>query len=597
MTHRFPALWIPALVLVSAPCSLAAAGQSPLDEQVTVTAHASPVPFKSLARTVEVITREQIEYLPVETVADLIRYAASVEVQSRGPFGIQTDFSIRGSTFDQVLVLIDGHRLNDPQTGHHNGDIPVALEDVERVEILYGSGSSLHGADAVGGVINVVTRRSGLRTRGEFSVGQYGLVTGSGRIDLTDTGVLQCLSLWGNRSSGFSFDRDFQTLGIRLQGRLGSSGGFQLAHLDKRFGANGFYGPSPSREWTSQTLLAAESPIASGEGWTLSTRASFRTHRDHFLWDIERPGFAENFHRDYSVDADMGLDWRVAGATRVNLGGTAGGDWIDSNNLGIHRYSRYGLYGEVEQRLGSRVLLYPGLRYDGSSSFSGSWSPSVSGLIWLTPALKLRSSIGESFRIPTFTERFYSDPNHQADPTLEPERALGFEVGLDWLPSVRWLAGLGAFSRHQRDAIDWVRSDAAERWHTANIRKLQSDGLEASLRRRLSNFIWIGLQYTFLNVRADELDLQSKYVLQYARHSLATTAAFPLPFGLVAGHHLSYRRRRDGSDYWVADLRLTRPIGPHTRLYAEATNYLNSAYQEIPGVDMPRRWFSLGLEF
>ncbi len=241
-----------AAVLALALYSLSAAGQTPLDEQLTVTAHAFPVPFKSLARTVEVITREQIEYLPVRTVADLIRYASSVDVESRGPFGVQSDFSIRGSTFDQVLVLIDGYRLNDPQTGHHNGDIPVALEDVERVEILYGSGSSLYGADAVGGVINVVTRRSGRRNRGGFSVGQYGLLTGSGSLDLTDTGMLRNLSLWGNRSSGFSFDRDFQTLGVRLQGRLGSSGTFELAHLDKRFGADGFYGPSPSREHARQ---------------------------------------------------------------------------------------------------------------------------------------------------------------------------------------------------------------------------------------------------------------------------------------------------------------------------------------------------------
>jgi outer membrane cobalamin receptor len=595
MTRRFRTVWTAVLALSLS--GLSAIGQAPPDEQVTVTAHAFPVPFKSLARTVEVITREQIEALPVETVADLIGYAASVEVESRGPFGVQTDFSIRGATFDQVLILIDGHRLNDPQTGHHNGDIPVALEDVERVEILYGSGSSLHGADAVGGVINIVTRRSERRTRGEFSVGQYGLMTGYAGVDLSDTGILESLSLWGNRSSGFAFDRDFRTLGIRLQGRLGSSGRFQLSHLDKRFGAAGFYGPSPSREWTRQTLLALESPVASGEGWTLSTRASFRAHRDHFLWDVERPGYAENFHRDHSMDAGLGLDWRVAGATRLNLGATAGGDWIDSNNLGKHRYSRYGVYGEIEQGLGSRVLLYPGLRYDGSDSFSGSWSPSVSGLVWLTPALKLRSYVGESFRIPTFTERFYSDPNHQADPSLQPERALGFEVGLDWLPSPRWRGGLGVFSRHQRDAIDWIRSDAAERWRTANIRRLQSEGLEASLQRRVTSFAWVGVQYTYLNVRADELELQSKYVSQYARHSLTTTAAFPLLLGLKVGHHLSYRRRRDGSGYWVADLRLTRPVSGSVRLHAEVTNYLNSVYQEIPGVDMPRRWFSVGLEF
>lgn len=595
MTHRLRTICTAVFAL--ALCSAPTAGQVPLDEQVTVTAQAVPVPFRNLARTVDVITREQIAYLPVSDVSDLIRYASSVDVQSRGPFGIQSDFSIRGSTFDQVLVLVDGQRLNDPQTGHHNGDIPVALEDVERVEILYGSGSSLHGSDAVGGVINIVTRKSDLPNSAGFSTGQYGLLTGFGRVDLSRTGMLQSLSMWGDRSSGFEFDRDFRTVGVRLLGRLGAEGSFQVSHLDKDFGADGFYGPSPSREWTSQTLVAAESPVASGESWTLSTTASFRTHRDHFLWDMARPGFAENFHRDHSLDAGMGLDWNVRGSTRLSVGGTAGGDWIDSNNLGSHRYSRYGLYTEVEQRLGNRMLLYPGLRYDGSSAFVGAWSPSMSGLVWLTPAIKLRASAGEAFRIPTFTERFYSDPNHQADPGLQPERSFSYEAGLDWVPSARWLVGLTAFSRHQRDAIDWVRPDASERWHTANIRELQTGGAEVSIRRRITAFTWVGLEYTYLDVQADELDLQSKYILQYARHSMTAATTFMLPLGLRLGHRLSYRRRRDGSDYWVADARLSRRVSHRLRLFADVTNYLDRPYQEIPGVDMPPRWLRLGVEF
>ncbi len=583
--------------LVAGVLAPAAPAQTAPSDQVTVTAHPFPVPFKSLARTVEVITREEIENLPVASVTDLLRYAASVEVRSRGPFGVQSDLSIRGSTFDQVLVLVDGIRLNDAQTGHHNGDIPVALEDVERVEILYGSGSSLYGADAVGGVINVVTRRGERRSRAGFSAGQFGLLTGYGSVPLSHSRALGELTLWGDRSDGFAPDRDFQTLGIRLQGRLGRAGRFQLAHLDKRFGAEGFYGPSPSREWTRQSLLAATSPVASGEGWTLSTTVSFRTHGDHFLWDVERPGYAENFHRDSSLDTGMALDWSPRGKTRVNLGGSAGGDWIDSTNLGVHRYRRSGLYFEVEQRLGDRFVLYPGLRYDAFSSFDDSWSPSLSGLWWLSGALKLRASAGRSFRIPTFTERFYTDPNHQADPSLEPERAVGFEAGADWLPSTRWLAAATVFSRHQREAIDWVRADAAQRWHTANIRSLRTDGLEVSLRRFTSGASWFGFQYTYLNVRPGELDLQSKYVLEYARHSLTMTTALPLPLGLIAGHHLSYRRKRDGSDYWVADLRLSRRISVRTRVYVEVTNYLDSRYEAIPGVAMPPSWLRFGLAF
>lgn len=578
-------------------CLLSVRAQSPPVEQVTVTAHASPVPFKSLARTIEVISRKQIESLPVESLSDLIRYASSVDVSARGPFGIQSDLSIRGSTFDQVVVLVDGQRLNDPQTGHHNADIPVSLADIDRVEILSGSGSSLHGADAVGGVINIVTRKERRRNSARWSAGQYGLLTGSGTLDLSKTGILDSLSLWGNRSSGFAFDRDFRTGGLRLQGRLGSSGRFQLAHSSKRFGADGFYGPSPSREWTNQTLVSAQTPVAAGEDWTLSADAAFRTHGDHFLWDVARPGFAENFHRDYSLDAKMGLDWHLTEGTRISLGGTTGGDWIRSNNLGDHQYRRVGLYTEVEKRLGNRILVYPAVRYDGSSAFAGSWSPSLSGLIWIAPSLKLRAFAGRAFRIPTFTERFYSDPNHLADSGLGPERSIGLEAGFDWLPSALWQAGLTLFSRHLSDAIDWVRVDDSERWRTANIRRLRTDGGEISIRRQLSDSAWLGLGYTYLDVRAGTLDLQSKYVLRNARHSMTATAAFALLPGLTVGHHLSFRRRCDGHSYWAADLRLTQRLSRHTRLYAEVTNYLNQEYEEVPGVATPPRWFRFGLEF
>ena len=92
-------------------------------------------------------------------MTDALRLLPGVWVRQRGPFGSQTDISVRGASFGQTLVLVDGVRINDPQTGHHSGDLPVALEDIARIELLAGAGSSLHGADAVGGVINIITRR------------------------------------------------------------------------------------------------------------------------------------------------------------------------------------------------------------------------------------------------------------------------------------------------------------------------------------------------------------------------------------------------------------------------------------------------------
>ncbi len=149
-------IWLTLIFVFSVIPAFAA--QQPIEEKVVVTANAYPVPFENLSRAVAVFTREDIDNLPARSIADILAQAASVDIRSRAPFGMQTDLSVRGSSFSQVLVLVDGMRINDSQTGHHNADIPVPLQDIERVEVLLGPGSSVYGADAFGGTVNIITR-------------------------------------------------------------------------------------------------------------------------------------------------------------------------------------------------------------------------------------------------------------------------------------------------------------------------------------------------------------------------------------------------------------------------------------------------------
>src|SRR5687768_7496898 len=153
------------LALIFVILALPAAGytQTPLPpyrQTIVVTGAATPIEIGSVTRTLTVITRDQLERLPVHTVADALRLAASVDVRARGERGVQSDFAVRGANFGQMLVLVDGVRINDAQSGHHNGDIPVPLDAVERIEVLHGPGSSLFGADAFGGTVNVITRQT-----------------------------------------------------------------------------------------------------------------------------------------------------------------------------------------------------------------------------------------------------------------------------------------------------------------------------------------------------------------------------------------------------------------------------------------------------
>jgi vitamin B12 transporter len=175
--------------------------QQPMEESVVVTANAYPVPFENLSRTVTVITREDLDSMPAKSIADVLAHTTSMDIRSRSPFGLQSVLSVRGSAFSQVLVLVDGMRINDSQTGHHNADFPVQLQDIERIEVLLGSGSSIYGADAFGGIINIITRRFPERMSASVSGGQDSFVDGSFSMGWRKGKIKQSISASANHSS------------------------------------------------------------------------------------------------------------------------------------------------------------------------------------------------------------------------------------------------------------------------------------------------------------------------------------------------------------------------------------------------------------
>lgn len=593
--RRMVAFWLWLAGLAGTPRPMAA--QQVRADTVVVTASADPVPFDSLARTVTVLTRDEIRSLPVRSLAELLDYTAAVDVRSRGPYGVQADFSIRGSSYSQVLVLVDGVRINDSQTAHHNADLPIALEDIERIEILSGPGSALYGADAFGGTINIISARDGSGFRASGLAGQFGTFEGSARLSVGRGGFRQSLSIFGSRSAGFMFDRDYRTAGFHARADVGGRTSLLAAYADKEFGANGFYGPSPSREWTNQALLSAERRMHASARWQATLQASYRTHGDRFLWDTRRPGLYENRHRTHAFGLSLKARRVLSQRLTLNFGGEAGGDRIASSNLGDHSYARASAFAELQLKLGNTANLYQGLRYDRYSVFGAATSPSLSLSWWARPRIRLRGSAGHAFRIPTFTELYYRDPNNEGTPALKPERAWACEIGTDIFPAARWRAAATVFARRDTDAIDWIRRSPAEKWRSANIGRFTSAGAELRLQRTFDEARRVlELEYSYTNGDAGAADYLSKYVLDYVRHSAGVRLAAALPAAFTFGQGAGYRRHRDGRDYLVVDARLARSFGQAT-LMLEGSNILGVRYQEIVGVDMPGRRLALRLEW
>lgn len=574
---------------------LPAAAQERVQETVVVTGTAVPLPFESLARTVRVITREDLARLPVASVVDALRLAAGVDVRARGTHGMQTDFNLRGANFAQALVLVDGVRVNNSQTGHHNGDLPVALDQVERIEVLLGPGSSLYGADASGGTINIVTRAQAATTA-TVAFGDHGLVTGLAQAGF-DVGKAR-QTIWASlaRSDGFMYDRDFD--GVTLSGRtaFGSRTSLGLAYSDREFGANGFYGNSPSKEWTGQWMGDVGHALLDRPDRALSVQASYRTFQDRFLWNVTQPGLYENTHRTDAALVTLHGRTRLRGTWQLNGGVEQAADWIASSNLGDHDLFRTGVFAEAQGSLGTRATLAAGLRADYYTTFGAAWSPSVSGSYWVSPAVRARASIARAFRVPTFTERYYIDPAHQANSDLSPETSWGAEVAADWVPHPQWLVTGALFGRQDEDVIDWVKAVPTDKWQTRNIRRVETRGLELGARRVLGGGATLSVDYAFNDVAAEDLDLISKYTLDYARHSFVVAGSAALWAGVTVGGRVDLRQRTDRDEYTLVDLRVARRFGAFT-LFADVTNLLDAEYQEIRGVAMPGRWLSAGLEF
>ena len=560
-----------------------------ITQEIVVTATVAPIPIEALGRTITVFTREDLEHLGLPSIVDALRLAPGVDPQARGPRDVQTDFTMRGATFGQSLILVDGIRLNDSQSGHHNGDIPMAVAGIDRIEIVDGAGSTAHGADALGGTINIISRHTP-HTTAEFSGGQFGYVA----VQASTSGLVLpahwTVTGWGSRSSGFTFDREFALGGVAVRGEIAPGWTVDVRRQQKAFGANGFYGESPSKEWTDQVLASTTWHHISGP-WMTEVRGTWRNHGDHFRWDINQPGFAENQHRTNGGEVDASVDRDLGDGRRLTVGGATGGDWVRSTNLGNHDYGHGSGYAELQLPLASRTTLQAGLRLDGYSTFGSSWSPAASFSSWITPNVRLRASAGHAFRIPTFTELYYHDPANLGSPDLRAERGWSVDGGADWT-NHGWTLSASPFSHWDKDVIDWVRATPADLWRSTNVRDVTTTGVEVSVSRRWQSALVRGY-YTGQSVDAPALNLLSKYVLEYARHSVGLSVATPLAAGVQGALNIDHRERLDGQRYWLVGGRISRGFR-RANVFLDATNLLNEPYHEVLGVEMPGRWVTAG---
>jgi iron complex outermembrane receptor protein len=270
---------------------------------------------------------------------------------------------------------------------------------------------------------------------------------------------------------------------------------------------------------------------------------------------------------------------------------------IVSNNLGTHARSRAAAYGAIDFRALKRFSLSLAVREEVYRKFTGQFSPTVAGGIWISQRLKFRASASRGFRLPSYTDLYYSDPNNFGNPNLRPERAWTYEGGLDWNPSPRLRGELTVFQRRMRDGIDYYGAGPTGPWYALNIDNLQFTGVESALRFSPARNQTLDLRYTWLAGTQDTVaDIYTKYTFNYPTDSAVAAWQGSLRGKLLLRSRVGVLNRRGREPYALWDV-YAGYSGGRVHPFMQIANLTNTSYQEVLGVAMPGRTVVGGLEW
>jgi outer membrane cobalamin receptor len=558
-----------------------------------------PLPLSESNRSVDILTPAN-QPLLYNSVVDVLRQDSSLNLQARSPNGVQADLSIRGTTFEQSLLLLNGLRINDPETGHLNLDIPVPLDAVARIEVLHGSGSTFYGSDAIGGAVNLITQQPEiLSLAAQIGAGNYTSLEQHLRANFVTKSLSEQLTASRDTSNGFIPDRNYSSNAVASETWLTTKPGttdILLATSDRPYGANQFYGPYDSWERTKGWFAALQQQL----GTRTAASFAYRRHTDLFVLFLDRPNYYRNNHITTAWQSALRRADPIAPNTTLSYGLEASGDGIHSTNLGQHARNQGAGYTNLSLRALRRFSLSIGAREEILSGGDSVFSPSAAAAFTLTHTVRLRASAGHGFRIPTYLDLYYSDPTTIGNPNLKPESSWSYESGADWTPANgRLTLTASAFRLQEKNAIDYSKYDLTKPWQATNVQNFNFTGAETTLRLHLSATQQLQLSYTATHAGQPPTGLISEYAFNYATQNAIVSWTGQLPgeffHQLTARTQLAVVQKTTKTAYPLWDVSIARNTG-HLRPYLRLFNLSNTGYQEIPGVPLQGRTIMAGTE-
>ncbi len=578
--------------------------------------------LQGLNTTLPVIKSGDVDRLPVISLESALRQSASIDIRERGVRGVQADLSIRGGSFDQSLVFLNGVNFTDSRTGHQNLGLPIDIEIIDQVNLLQG----LTTPGALTGAINLITGASNRNfMKAEINSGQYGyqLYRLNGNYHYKNTNIFAAAS--HKRSEGYISNTDFETTNafVHLKQTTKGLGNFdvQAGFQDKAFGSNFFYSFKPSSQYEeTKTRLGSL-------GWNqtigdlhITSNVNYKRVYDKYQWIR---GTNLNFHRTDDAGASLLLSYFSA-LGKSYMGANYQYSHIYSNNMGFDIQNPIAVPGETnafykkeKSRKSGDIYLkhrvyWNDLQVEGN--LNASFTPFGNTLLWganaqyhATNWLKVMANANHNLRMPTFTDLFYKSSVQQSNPNLGMEKATTFDVGFE-VNKNNFHAGATVFSRKIKNMIDWIKDPSSDStmWHSVNYTEMNTQGLEVSAGLSFDKIVKdVRLSYSLLHSDKETGYYISKYALDYLKNKLTLSTQLALTKKLTLGVVGAYWER-NGS-YYDKDNILT-PYDPYFTLdtklswceknytiKVEGTNITNTTYYDLGGLRQPGHWFNAGI--
>ena len=596
----------PLLILLLSNLSVSQDQTTNLDEVVVLSTKID-LPFSKNFRTVKIISSEDIKNSPVTNVSDLLQEITGIDVRRRGAGGVQGDLYIRGGGFDQTLLLVDGMKMDDAQTGHHTLNMILPLYLIERIEIIKGPAARIFGQNAFNGAINIVTKEFEGEKRtvnlnlNELSYGSFEQKNISLSTKIVGEKIKSLISYSGNRSDGYRHNTDFKKNNYFIKTSFNSNNSpvdVIASFTENKFGANGFYAsPSATEQYeeTQASLLGITTTINS-EKLSITPRLYWRRGQDEYIYIRDNPSVYRNLHKTNKVSAELsGSYFSNSGVTGFGLDLSTVN--ISSNNLGEHNRTTVNLFADHTFKLfDQKLVVSPGIALSYFSDMSFHSFPGIDLGYNISSDFKLYSNIGKTYRIPTYTDLYYSDRTTVGNENLNPESATSTEFGLKY-NTTNFKFSTALFNRNAKNIIDYVKQNEDDLWKAVNIGSLSTSGFELDMSYRfkssysLSNDNSISIGYT--NIKDDNYvsDINfSKYSLNSLKHHFISK--FNLNYIKNVNHSIIYKyaERSDQSNYSVLDSKIRYKKG----VFIYVNNILDEIYSETNLVPMPGRSFLIG---